>query len=227
MGCDIHCYAEVYKGNKWYKVGNRFKNPWYRPGETDKWNHEFTDQPYDGRNYDLFAILANVRNGYGFAGCDTGDGFKPMALPKGLPVDVTKAVKKISDDWGEDGHSHSWFYLSELMEYDWKGQKSIHRALIDLKDYTKFKKGDFNISMSGGVWGQNVITLTPEQADTLLEEMTFEEAHERFPNKYWYVQVSYEETYYDSAKNFVDVTIPALKELGHPDNVRIVFWFDN
>jgi len=29
------------------------------------------------RNYDLFAILANVRNGHGFAGIKTGGGIRP------------------------------------------------------------------------------------------------------------------------------------------------------
>src|SRR5215469_11787636 len=34
---------------------------------------------YGWRNYDLFAILAGVRNGSGFGGCDTGDPVVPIA----------------------------------------------------------------------------------------------------------------------------------------------------
>ena len=86
MGCDIHMYAEIRKENKWEKVGRIFENPWYSEDrEESEWNTPLTDEPYDGRNYDLFAILADVRNGRGFAGCVTGDRFNPIAEPKGLP----------------------------------------------------------------------------------------------------------------------------------------------
>src|SRR3990167_5661087 len=41
------------------------------------------------RNYSLFAILANVRNGYGFGGCDTGNGFEVIAKQRGIPNDLS------------------------------------------------------------------------------------------------------------------------------------------
>ena len=49
----------------------------------------------------LFAILAGVRNGYGFAGCDTGDGFRPIAPPRGLPGDVSPEVAEEARRWTE------------------------------------------------------------------------------------------------------------------------------
>jgi hypothetical protein len=48
--------------------------------------------PFKYRNYDVFAILANVRNGRGFAGVVTGGGFNPIAMPRGLPPDVSPEV---------------------------------------------------------------------------------------------------------------------------------------
>lgn len=65
MGCDIHSVAQVFKNNGWRTV--------------------LQDVAGDNRSYDTFAILANVRNGYGFAGCDTGDGYEPICEPKGFP----------------------------------------------------------------------------------------------------------------------------------------------
>lgn len=44
------------------------------------------------RNYDVFAILANVRNGTGFAGIKTSSGFDPIDTPRGLPDDLSAEV---------------------------------------------------------------------------------------------------------------------------------------
>ncbi len=54
MGCDIHMFLEIRKNGKWK----------YQPsGETYPSGN---DQPfYDVRNYNIFAILAGVRNGAG------------------------------------------------------------------------------------------------------------------------------------------------------------------
>lgn len=67
MGCDIHSVAQVRKDGVWKTV--------------------LQDVCGDPRRYDTFAMLANVRNGYGFAGCDTGDGFEPISEPRGFPDD--------------------------------------------------------------------------------------------------------------------------------------------
>lgn len=39
------------------------------------------------RHYQLFAVLADVRNGVGFAGVTTGEAVAPIAAPRGLPAD--------------------------------------------------------------------------------------------------------------------------------------------
>lgn len=36
------------------------------------------------RDYFLFGVLANVRNGHGFAGVDTGDPVDPISEPRGV-----------------------------------------------------------------------------------------------------------------------------------------------
>ncbi|HSE46936.1 MAG TPA: hypothetical protein VLA89_16575 [Gemmatimonadales bacterium] len=46
-------------------------------------------QIYHDRNYDVFGVLADVRNGTGFAGIDTGEGFVPIDEPRGLPDDLS------------------------------------------------------------------------------------------------------------------------------------------
>jgi hypothetical protein len=44
------------------------------------------------RVYDVFAILADVRNGYGFAGVTSSSGFDPIAPGRGLPDDLSREV---------------------------------------------------------------------------------------------------------------------------------------
>lgn len=95
MGCDIHPHYEVRRGGKWerHDARGKYETGKYDDGsphtDYDKW---WADPLYIGRNYDLFAILANVRNGVGFAGVRTGGGFTPIAMPRGIPQDVSRPV---------------------------------------------------------------------------------------------------------------------------------------
>ena len=54
--------------------------------ETKKWE-DVSSKYEEGRHYQLFAALAGVRNGFGFAGCVTGEPVEPIAKGRGLPED--------------------------------------------------------------------------------------------------------------------------------------------
>lgn len=69
-----------------------------------KWLHY--DQPECDRNYDLFEKMAGVR----------GDDKEAIALPRGLPADITETTRFDSDHWNGDGHSHSWLSASEIAQ---------------------------------------------------------------------------------------------------------------
>lgn len=200
MGCDIHIYAEKRVGGKWQKA---------------------TDDIDRGRNYDLFAMLANVRNGTGFAGCDTGDGFKPIAMPKGLPADVSRAVKKESDGWGVDGHSHSWLTVAELLAYDWQGQTTKRRGWVSGSEYKRWKASGANgpDSWCGGVGGGGVQHVSNQEMDRRI-------ASEKDVGRH-YTLVEWGVSYADCARDFLSETLPTLRAMGDPEDVRIVFWFDN
>jgi hypothetical protein len=74
-------------------------------------------------------MLADVRNGSGFAGIDTGDRIVPISQPRGVPDDVSKEFGKEIESWDIDGHSHSWFSLAELLAVDWD-QPITHRMWV-------------------------------------------------------------------------------------------------
>jgi hypothetical protein len=229
MGCDIHMFAEKKVNDKWEKIGKVFPNPYYRPNEESKieedgyeWNPKFTDTPYRGRNYDLFAILADVRNGYGFAGIPTGEGFVPISEPKGLPNNVSKEIEDESDGWGGDGHSHSWFTLKEIKDYDWN-QTTKSYGVISLDQYKEFKKtGIPPESYSSMISGPNIKVVSAEEMDKIVEENSHEQGIQ------YHVHVVWGTTYKDSVGSFFfEKTLKHLEEQGSDDNVRIVFWFDN
>jgi hypothetical protein len=224
MGCDIHCYAEVKKGQKWVKVGRVFVNPYYDEKRKDKWNKPKTDQPYQGRNYNLFGILADVRNGRGVAGCDLGDGFVPIDSPRGIPNDVSDSVQGLFNGWGGDAHSDSYFTLEELLRYDWQ-QKSNLRGVVNEKEYIEWAKNGRGEPQGycGDVGGPNIVKVTNAEMDLIASAKKVVDC-----TKDYYTQVQWVETYAEAAgKDFFMNTLPALAKLGKADKVRIVFWFDN
>lgn len=132
-----------------------------------------THEPFDCRNYDLFAALAGVRNGRGFAGVYTGEPLKPIAEPRGVPDDADpRTVKYLSDE-----HTPSWLTLTEILDYDWD-QGKIAGGVVNADLYELLKqRGNWypwddeveklcderNIerSVSGFISGQNIKVFTP------------------------------------------------------------------
>jgi hypothetical protein len=221
MGCDIHSYAEVFRDGKWCKVGKIFKNPYYDQTSKSGFNGPLTDHPYDLRTYDLYAMLADVRNGYGFAGVDTGSGFKTISNPRGLPNDVSDDVRQESEDWGLDGHSHSWLLLSEII--DWSGWKleTTKRGCVSPIQYQDFKEKGKPESYCGWAAGPTTKHVSNEEMDEIISCKLDDDIS-------YYTQVSWKETYKDRAGTFLTETIPALKKLSQKtEDIRMVFWFDN
>lgn len=204
MGCDIHVYTEVFDKGEWKTADEWVKERAYT-GLMNEYSY-VRKEVYDGRNYTLFGFLANVRqnwqptgdgSSHGFGGSDTGEAVKPIDMPRGLPDDVCDRVRKTSDAWGPDGHSHSWFTLKELLEADW--------------DQIKTNRG----------------MVTPEQAEEFKKNGTLPDTWCAWTSQKDAVQIEWTWPLRDVCDEFINGTIPKLQELGEPDKVRIVFWFDN
>lgn len=289
MGCDIHFYVEVKKDDKWMFYDREAKYVKEVDEDGYRWkNDDWCESPmYVGRNYNLFSILADVRNGRGFAGCDTGDGFVPIGPPRGVPNDVSPEVTKeyvcvlgsdeyhtqeTFDRWvangcskridantvtGPDWHSASWFTVDELEKHDWN-QTTKLRGWVDPDNFLTFRKNGSPKEWCDGVSGAKIEHVSNQQMAKLLDsgEIEFVDPEGSLYRGYttslqrgmkgWnlpsdsvgdkmrsethprhYTLVEWTRTYRDCCKHFVEKTIPALKELGDPSSVRIVFWFDN
>lgn len=110
MGADIHISIEIMDLNGKWRDGNLYRrNPIYSPetpGLEDEQGFEQV-QIYTRRDYDLFSVLAGVRD----------EGNWPLfSHPRGLPANATHATVKLST--GEYNHSHSYATLNELLFFD-------------------------------------------------------------------------------------------------------------
>lgn len=235
MGCDIHFFVEVKKDGKWGSADHWEVDTDYDP---PAFKVPYVKRFYDGRNYNLFSILADVRNGRGFAGVKTGDGFVPIAAPKGIPEDVSERVAAEAEAWDGDGHSHSWLTLREIFEYDWT-QVTKLRGFVNALEFRAWfhhrrERGEGPESYCGGVGGHSVEVVSYDEMVTRIKAIEDREKNSTAINEaikkempYAYANVEWEEPYWRCARGFWGETIPRLIRLGDLDSVRIVFWFDN
>lgn len=113
MGCDIHTRIEYRRDEKegWLNGDFYRYDPNYRGNDPYATDPMMLIEVCDERDYELFAVLADVRN-YNNVEC--------IDEPRGMPDDVSFRVERDHDDWGADAHSASWFTLKELIDWNEK-----------------------------------------------------------------------------------------------------------
>ena len=177
---------------------------------------------YDGRNYNLFAILANVRNGYGFAGIETGSGFNCIQEDRGLPEDVSNEVETELDD--EYLHNIGYITLRELVEFDWN-QTTTHYGTVREEGYKQWKENGQPDSWSGAIRGPLIVELTNEEMEGLLNG-----TYKREPSREYTTRVEWKNTYAESVGDFYTESLPMLQQRSDKtdgSDIRIVFGFDS
>lgn len=225
MGCDIHLHVEIRDDDQWTEIEHPSA---VGIGELDSFwrgHPDYGNRWWRSRNYDMFAMLAGVRNGRAFAGFETGTGFVPIAEPKGLPADVSESVEKESDSWGVDGHSHSWITVGEWLRYDLT-QTTKHAVWVaDREDYAGAKapaEGRFAEADRLAAEGRNIY-------DRLIADMVPFAAEDGLLGwrKYYNVDPYYE-TVSPAFMTMIQGLYRVAVERGlSVDDVRLVFWFDN
>lgn len=136
MGCDIHSFVEKWDGQRWIWLdGNLFDNSY----PSKPW------EPFPGRSYVLFAMLADVRQ--------ESPPIPVIHEVRGFPSDVSVEVRKAMSAMPCDNahahsylcydstfYSHSWATAAELLDYDMSHPyvsqwgETLHDVL---GDYTK------------------------------------------------------------------------------------------
>ena len=122
MGTDIHLHVEKKTDGKWEGV-----QPPYETGYEDwpnSWSPYYENENFDdprpdptNRQYNLFAFLADVRNGRGFAGVYTGEPIVPQFPDRGIPEDSTLVDNDGYHVLGDHSFTHA--SLKELLEAPW------------------------------------------------------------------------------------------------------------
>lgn len=221
MGTDIHLVVQAKRGGTWQVV---------EPPDLD-WHDDF-DKKYKRwcsyRNYDAFAILADVRNGYGFAGCATGEAMIPVVPERrGLPPEITPEDADY-DRLNLGDHSFHWLTLRELVDYPhWDKQRLSYGVVTSQQYHDEIKGKPVHVNggpreYSGGVMGPRVRTF--EEAAYLAAGAPVD--------KDTYVQIKWPETYAYSAGRWYTHFLPSLRKWADDngvayEDVRIVFGFDS
>lgn len=210
MGCDIHVCLEVKRypyedkkrengfwvnADKWTVDEDHIKYPEEYP---NRFHIDYDDRIYKGRNYCLFSVLANVRNYWNI---------EPISKPKGLPVDVSLETKQESDNYGTDGHSHSYLTLKEILDYKgWDREEESTDFAFDSEQVNKLKEKykDKYLRCEGSSVGLQVYYKTD------IKELCGE---------------FYYGTLETMKKNLRSHSIPNYQTT--EDDIRLVFFFDN
>lgn len=208
MGCDIHGVFQAKKDGKWQDVAST-------------WDQD--------RHYFLFSWLADVRNGFGFAGVPTYTPIKPIAAPRGLPEDfemngdgdhpttleavcprrleyMEDAAKVKPTVWMGD-HSHSWLTADEILATP-APDKVWRTGIVERTFFDGWDGHSSPESWSGGISGRDIHVADDP---TLVTDKT---THVRI---FW-MQPG------DTLKYFTDEVKRLKDERGE---VRVVFGFDS
>lgn len=141
MGCDIHLYTERRddSGSSWDPATVRVKCSMCgrggKPVEPDCYWCKGTgcELGFGDRNYELFSMLAGVRN-YSLN--------TPIAEPRGLPSDLSAVLQPGKGEFDDDAwfgdHSFSHLYLRELLDDLYWAKISIRSGVVSLAELKRW-----------------------------------------------------------------------------------------
>lgn len=206
MGTDIH-----YSFQKKTMVDDR--EVW----ETISDDNDYDDKFHIGRDYVLFSVLADVRNGTGFAGFRTYDPLIPIAEPRGLPEDLGYDEYGESSDTNDRWYGdHSLSYLSdrEILNYFDMPHQTTEYGVVSKNSYLEWDGTSSPDSWSTFVSGDNVLIYdaTEEGSGVTLDDTI---SHVSIK---WNVDINQRLSYFKSIVEYL------VREHG---DLRMVFGFDS
>jgi len=203
MGCDIHLFTErkrhIRDEEKWINMDYWQYNPYYDSEDPDGESEMEVKSFYRGRDYDMFSVLANVRN-------YSDNNF--IIEDRGLPDDICQITKKEADRWKGDAHSHGYYTLKELIDYIKKNPTIKRSGMVPKEAAEKLE----TTGETPNTWAQDVHPslgwVYKEWEDPSSLKRIVDKLIDRRNEEFWIRRDNMEET-------------------EHDDKIRIVFWFDN
>lgn len=143
MGCDIHIYTEQLKEvaseQRWINIDNWRYNQYYGHNNTDPLMT--CKEIYEGRDYSMFAMLADVRN---------YNEITPLSKPRGLPYNVSGVIYDEYCRWNSGAHSCSYATLAEIKEYNNSNRIMKYSGYVSPEDEIRIDNGDMPFSWCQG-----------------------------------------------------------------------------
>lgn len=204
MGTDILFQAERKVGEKWKVLTDA-------TGSSDFF---FFGDDRNKQVWDLLCGDIDPKTGLTFYG------FVPIAPRRGAPPDYPPRK-----DYAQQGYS--WVTLRELIDYPWEMRQRHVRAFVD--------SGNFRAYLDGATFRS--FPVVPLHLDPpiryplpewkiISQERMLELLVSGQPHANCYTEIQYMQPYDVSACfRIVTNTIPILRMLGDPYDIRIVFWF--
>lgn len=198
---------------------------------TKQW-HDIPSNYEQDRHYQLFAVLAGVRNGVGFAGTRTGEPVTPIAAPRGFPIDFivdgdmhpittlehmgpSRRKYHEADDklevWMGD-HSHSWLTGDEILAWAESAPDVAKTGVVDRSVYEAWSGHGRPSEYSGDVMGGMVVKIN----DNAVEKV-------HTPN-WTHIRCTWQSDLREELAYFFDEVARLVAEHG---TVRFVFGFDS
>lgn len=194
MGTDIHGVWQCKVDGEWHDVASEYEQC---------------------RHYQLFAVLAGVRNGYGFAGTPTGEAVTPIAKPRGLPKDfilnpedgchplsspdhLDPWRREIREKYGDDGESLKM----------WMGDHSF--SYLSGKEMLEYFESLPSITHCGGISGPGIVVI--------------DESNQSKPHNWTHIRVYWRADLKEELSHFFDEVKRLTEKYGE---IRFVFGFDS
>lgn len=200
MGTDIHGFI-------------RYKT-WQK-----EWKYVELPPKFDNRDYDFFAILADVRNSYGFAGSARYDKpVKPFTSSRGVPKDFK--LDDSTDLWLGD-HSFGYISLQELEDNFILANQTINRVgIITLEQYKALEQGIIPDNWPGDIFARDIVKLEPSDITDNVIDL--------YPGKRIYVNASWQESpFLDKITDLRTFMSLYIEFNTTKDDIQFLFGFDS
>lgn len=225
MGCDIHIVIERQDADGvWSEIVWQNK-PW-RDDDVPVAGIPVAPEVFDSRNYHKFAILADVRNGLGFAGIKTCEGWPSIAADRGFPPDFDAESVATNPAWPTDGprslgdHSFTWVSLDELKAFPWDTTESWLYGVVPAKEYERLTvEHDTPVSYCGDTSGPGIVVYEPDAYRLAKANGTLSERP--------HVRMGWPRTARDASYDWPGKVLPWLDTLAEGRPLRLVMGFDS
>ncbi len=227
MGCDIHIAIQVQEPDGVWSEVLWQQTPYdYNGARPAADGIPVAPKVFRMRNYDLFGILADVRNGRGFAGIETGAGWPSIAPDRGFPEGFNPDRVGPNPQYPEDGarymgeHSFTWIALDELKAFAWDTTATRIYGVVPGVDFEALRATNAApTTYCGDTAGPGIKVYSPDAYDAAKAAGTL------VPRPY--VRMWWTETAREATNDYPGKVIPWLESLAHGRPLRLVLGFDS